>query len=118
MTVLDQQATLDRARHGDAEAVGTLLESYRPYVYVLARGLYAKALQPRLDVADLVQDAMLEAHRAFSSFQGSNVADWVAWLRAVVLHTAGHSVRAHLGTDRRDPAREAPGADPDRLADG
>jgi RNA polymerase sigma-70 factor, ECF subfamily len=106
MNADEQQAALECVRQGDTQALGELLDSFRPYVRVLARALQNERLQGRLDESDLIQDALLEVYRSFASFHGETVAELTAWLRQVVIHTAGHTLRAHLGTARRDASRE------------
>jgi RNA polymerase sigma-70 factor (ECF subfamily) len=101
-----QQSALDRALRGDLEARGELLESLQPYVHFLVRVVHDSRLQARLGDSDLVQDAMLEIHRCFAGFKGTTVAELLAWLKPIVMRTAGHSLRAHRGTTKRDPARE------------
>ena len=119
MNAGERQAALDRARRGDVQAFGELLESYRPYVRVLVRGFHDERLRARLDGSDLIQDALLEAHRCFAQFRGAAVAELTAWLRQIVLRTAGRTLRGHLGTDRRDAGRErAAGAAAECAADG
>src|SRR5262245_51550840 len=113
MNAGEQQTALEQARHGDTQALGTLLDSFRPYVRFLVRALGGERLKPRLDVSDLIQDALLEAHREFNQFRGGTVAELTAWLRQIVLRTAGHTLRNHLATARRDLSREEAG---DQLA--
>ncbi|HMF17610.1 MAG TPA: sigma-70 family RNA polymerase sigma factor [Gemmataceae bacterium] len=102
----ERQAALARARQGDNKALGELLQSFRPYVQAIVRGFRDQRLQGRLDDSDMTQNAFLEAHRSFATFQGTTVAELVVWLRAIALRTAGHSVRAYLGTEMRNPTRE------------
>jgi RNA polymerase sigma-70 factor (ECF subfamily) len=108
MDAREQQAALERARQGDAEARGRLLESFRPYLRFMARTLHGGRLQGRLDDSDLIQDALLEAHRNFGSFRGGCVAELTGWLRQIALGVAHRAIRAHAGTGKRDLAREQP----------
>jgi RNA polymerase sigma-70 factor (ECF subfamily) len=117
MNAAERQSALDRARQGDALALGQLLESLRPYVLVLARSLGSCQLGARLDQSDIAQDALLEVHRSFRGFAGENLAEFVAWMRKIVVRCAGHSVRVHLGTGKRSVSREQSGVDLDALAD-
>lgn len=103
--------TLERARAGDARALGELLESFRPYVRAVVRPFRDERLQAKIGESDLVQDALLEAHVSFAGFRGTTVAELVAWLRQVAVRTAGTTRRGFVGTDKRDPARELPNAD-------
>jgi RNA polymerase sigma-70 factor (ECF subfamily) len=108
MNAGEQQTVLARARLGDDRALGELLESFRPYVRCLLRALGAERLRPRLDQSDLIQDALLEAHRSFQQFRGGTVAELTAWLRQIVLRTAGHALRDHLDAGKRALASEEP----------
>jgi RNA polymerase sigma-70 factor (ECF subfamily) len=114
MTPADQQDALTRALQGDGEARGRLLESFRPYVRFLVRCLRKGRAAACLDDSDLIQDALVEAHRSFPQFRGSTVAELVAWLRPVVLPAARTTLRGHLGTGKRDVGREQAG---ENLAD-
>src|SRR5262245_18852231 len=68
----DIVALLNRARAGDAQARGELLDLYRSYLRLLARTQMGSSLRGRLEPSDLVQDAMLDAHRDFSAFAGQS----------------------------------------------
>ncbi len=48
---------LERARSGNAEAQGQLLELYRNYLRFLARAQIGSTLRVRLDSSDLVQES-------------------------------------------------------------
>jgi RNA polymerase sigma-70 factor, ECF subfamily len=106
MTADPQQSLLDKARQGDGEALGELLQGFRPYVRMLVHGLRAGRVSSRLDDSDLIQDALLEAHRGFSSFHGRTVAELTAWLRTIVIRSTGRTLRQHLGTGMREVGRE------------
>src|SRR5947209_20263211 len=104
----ERLAVLLAARQGDAEALGRLLDGFRPYVRVIVRSLGDRRVQARVDESDFVQDALLEAHRSFAGFKGETVAELVVWLRQIVVRTTGRTMRGLLGTARRDPTREEP----------
>lgn len=105
-----RQRWLDQARQGDTQALGALLETLRPYVRLLVRTLRDPQLQARVGESDLIQDAMLEIHRSFKSFNGATVGDLVAWLRPVVLRTTAHVLRRHRGTRKRAVSQEETGS--------
>lgn len=117
MNAGERQAVLERAQQGDRQALGDLLESFRPYVRVMVRARGDHRLQGRIDESDLIQDALLEAHRGFASFHGSTVAELLAWLRKVVIRAAGHTLRGHLATGKRAVEREQSTHDVSALAD-
>lgn len=117
MNAGEQQTALARARRGDSQALGQLLDSFRPYVRYLLRALGGERLRPRLDESDLIQDALLEAHRCFGDFRGGTVAELTAWLRRIVVRTAGHALRNHLDAGKRALDCEQPAGDLDARAD-
>lgn len=94
------------AQQGDEAALGALLESFRNYLSLLARMEVGRQLQTKVDVADIVQETFLEAHRSLPSFRGSTEAEFVAWLRAVMANRIANLTRHYLGTQRRDIRRE------------
>jgi RNA polymerase sigma-70 factor (ECF subfamily) len=88
---------LRRARAGDDDARGRLLEAYRNYLTLLARVQLGR---------DLAQEAFLEAHRDFGQFQGRTEAELLAWLRRVLATSLADQLRRYRGTRRRDPRLE------------
>ena len=67
------------ARRGDANAVANLIEHYRPYLKLLAKVMFGRRLQTKLDESDLVQEASLMASRDIENFRGSTEAELAAW---------------------------------------
>jgi RNA polymerase sigma-70 factor (ECF subfamily) len=106
MDPLERPAALERARQGDQQALGDLLESFRPYVRALTRTLGRERVQSRLGASDLIQDALVVAHQSFAGFRGTTVAELTSWLRQIVLRSAGHTLRDHLGRAKRAANRE------------
>src|SRR5262245_18106598 len=91
-----------QARAGDAAALGTVLETFRPYLALLARLQIGRRLQGKADPADLVQEAFLEAHRDFPGFRGTGEAELMAWLRQILARNLANLARRYLGTRGRD----------------
>jgi RNA polymerase sigma-70 factor (ECF subfamily) len=91
-----------RIRAGDDALLGTLLQSYRNYLRLLARIQIGRRLQGKLDASDVIQEAFLDAHRQFSHFQGIAEAQLLEWLRAILAGTLANVVRRYLGTQARD----------------
>jgi RNA polymerase sigma-70 factor (ECF subfamily) len=94
------------ARDGDGNALGDLLSVYRQYLSVLARTQISRRLQGKADASDLVQEALLEAHRHFRDFRGTSEGEFVAWLRSILAGLIANHVRRYLGTKRRDARLE------------
>jgi RNA polymerase sigma-70 factor (ECF subfamily) len=108
MTSAERQAALERARQGDSAALGALLESFRPYAGMIARSLRDHRLRARVEESDLIQDALLEAHRSFAGFRGDTLAALTAWVRQIVIRTVRQTLRRHLDAGKRDAGRECP----------
>jgi len=104
---LQPELLLERAREGDVQALGTLLEEYREYLRLLARPRVGRGLQVRLDPSDLVQEVLLEAHRDFGQFLGRTEAELTAWLRRILVRNLADQVKHHQ-SQRRDYTREQP----------
>src|SRR4051794_24252729 len=67
---IDVTQLVDRARGGDAAALGRIVESYTHYLTLLARLQIGKRLQGKVDPSDVVQDVFLEVHRQLPNFRG------------------------------------------------
>ena len=104
--VFDSSQFLTQAKAGDAEALGTLLDQYRPYLQVLAHRYLDPRLQGRLDPQDVVQVTFLEAHRDFRDFRGEDIASLLAWLRNILRNNVASMHQRHLYTQRRSAHRE------------
>jgi len=91
-----------RAKAGDGEALGRLLESYRPFLALLARLQIARRLQGKTDASDVVQDVILETHCNFALFRGASEKEFLAWLRRILADRLTKLVRHYQGTKRRD----------------
>jgi RNA polymerase sigma-70 factor (ECF subfamily) len=75
---------LVRAKAGDADSLGKLLEAYRSYLGLLARLQIDRRLQGQVAASDLVQETFLQAEQAFGGFRGLNESQLAAWLRKVL----------------------------------
>lgn len=100
------QLLLDRARAGDAEAFGELLEQYRSYLWILAHRYLDDRLRQRIDPADLVQITFLEAQRDLPGFRGLEPAAFVVWIRNILRNNLATAVARHVITQKRSVAHE------------
>jgi RNA polymerase sigma-70 factor (ECF subfamily) len=94
------------ARAGDTAALGRLLELHRNYLLLLARLQVGRRLQAKVDASDIVQEALLDAHRYFPSFRGEAEGQFIRWLREMLAGTLANQVRRYLGTQARDARLE------------
>ena len=104
----DVSELLRRARQGDAACRDALFGLCRSYLGFVARAQVETWMRRKVDASDLVQQALLEAHRGFGQFQGETEKEWLAWLRAIVRHNAADFVRRYRGTLKRKAQREVP----------
>lgn len=82
------------------------LDSFRPYLTVLARGQIPAAMQARLDASDIVQDTLLEAFRKREQYRGANDPKQIAgWLRQLLSCNLIDALRAQR-RESRDVERE------------
>jgi RNA polymerase sigma-70 factor (ECF subfamily) len=63
-------------------------------------------LRGRVSPSDIVQDTFFEAHRDFNQFRGKSTAEFVAWLRRIVVHNILRVVEQHVLAEKRDVRRE------------
>jgi RNA polymerase sigma-70 factor (ECF subfamily) len=108
---------LARAREGNDQGIGELLQHYRGYMLLLAAARFPRRLQPRFSPSDLVQETMLKAHRHFSRFQGESEGELLAWLRQVLVSKLATFVEQHVAVAKRDIRREVSLAQVDELGE-
>jgi RNA polymerase sigma-70 factor (ECF subfamily) len=80
-------------------------ERWRAYLLLLARLQLGPELRGKLDASDVVQEALLNAHRQRDQFQGTTEAERAAWLRRILAGTLADALR-RMYADKRDAARE------------
>jgi RNA polymerase sigma-70 factor, ECF subfamily len=104
------------ARKGDHEAMGTLIDRYRPYLLKIAYDEGDTNLQGKEGDSDMVQGAYVYAIRAFHMFKGQTAQDLKGWLRKILLNQI-HGVRDHYHADKRDVSAEIPLGSDSRIND-
>lgn len=98
---------LERARIGDREAVGQLLDGYRPWLRLLAKRQIGRRLEKRLDASDVIQQTCLSAVAKIELFNGHTEAEFVAWLRRIHECNLQNVVRDNVIRQKRAISREA-----------
>jgi RNA polymerase sigma-70 factor (ECF subfamily) len=91
---------LSRARAGETEALGELCSLYRNYLRMIVRTGLGPRLRERLELSDVVQEALVEVVRQFPQFTGQNEAALVGWLRRLVGQKLADLGRYHSRTKR------------------
>jgi RNA polymerase sigma-70 factor, ECF subfamily len=97
---------LAAARGGSAQALGVLLQSFQPYLLSIARLGLPGNLRGKYDAADLVQETLLEAHRGFAGFNGTDADDLRVWLGGILQHNLKDCVRRYRDSSKRSIGRE------------
>jgi len=106
-TQASPELLLARARAGDQNALGEVLEEYREYLRLLARPRVGRELRVRLDASDLVQETLLEAQRDFHQFVGNSEGELAVWLRRILVRNLADQLKFHQ-SEKRDLGREQP----------
>ena len=104
------QSEIDRlftsARQGSSACLGRLMTLYANYLKLLAMTQLDSRLRARVSPSDVVQESFFEAHRDFDQFRGQSTAEFVAWLRRIVVNNILRVVEQHLLAEKRDVRRE------------
>ncbi|MCA9120286.1 MAG: sigma-70 family RNA polymerase sigma factor [Planctomycetaceae bacterium] len=93
---------LAAAKQDGNEPLGRLLQLYRNYLTILATTQINPRLRRRMAPSDLVQEAMLAAHRDFERFRGQSEREFLAWLRQILINCLHHAIETHLKAKKRD----------------
>src|SRR5690242_554639 len=90
----------------ELEAVSeSQLVRYRNYLRFLARLQLDPRLRGKLDPSDVVQQTLMEAVAKKEQFRGGTRAEYLAWLRKMLIHNLADALRAFRQA-KRDIARE------------
>lgn len=95
------------AVRGDRQAEEVLWRAYRPRLKRMVIAELDPRLSARVDPSDVVQEAVLEAHRRLPHCATNPPISFYPWLRAIAVDHLANIHRAHLGTQARDVNREA-----------
>ena len=89
----------------DADVQAERLERFREYLSLLARLHLDARLQGKVDLSGVVQQTLLEAHRAAGKMPQQGDEDLARWLRRILANNLRDEVRK-LHTQARDVERE------------
>lgn len=102
----DFQRRLTRARSGDPEALGELLNLHRNYLLLIANQDIDPQIRGKLGSSDVVQESLLTAHQHFDQFRGDSKNEFLAWLRQILINDLNQNRRKFKGTQKRQVNRE------------
>lgn len=103
---LNHEALLARAAAGDGAAWGALLMAHQERLVRMVAFRMDSRLSGRIDAADVVQDALVEASAYREAYFREPTVPPFIWLRGVVSNKLLELHRHHLGTHMRDAKRE------------
>ena len=84
---------LARARGGDRSALNGLLKLYRNYLRLLMEVQVHNHQGLPFDSSDVVQETLLDAFRDFADFRGHTDAEFLTWLRKILVHNLTDGLR-------------------------
>jgi RNA polymerase sigma-70 factor (ECF subfamily) len=108
---------LGLAAAGDGNAWGALLTAHQERLTRMVAFRMDPRLRGRIEAADVVQDAFVEASAHREAYFHAPTAPLFLWLRGVVSNKLLEVHRHHLGTRMRDAKRELPLDDRQRFDD-
>ena len=114
---------LERARAGESDEVGALLEDYRPRLERMIAVRMDPRLRRRIDAADVLQEAFVDVTRRLPAYFERDDMPFFLWVRFLTGQKLAELQRRHLGTAARDaraetsePFRAGPEASSIRMA--
>lgn len=105
-----EQALFQRVLEQDVDALGALLQRWRPWLMGRVRRDLGRSQPGGRRPSDLVQESCVLAVRFLSDFQGTSRQELRGWLTRI-LHTAVQQALRHSRADMRADTRTAPLSD-------
>lgn len=90
-----------------ADSIGNPFDPqrFRGYLLVLTQMHMTRELRGKLEPADIVQQALLEAHQQVDAFRGRSEPEFIGWLRTILARTIVDATRTATRA-KRDVNRE------------
>lgn len=82
------------------------MEQHRPWLKFLAKRMLQGDLQARIDESDVVQQTCLSVHRNFKDFAGSELGEFIAWLKQIHERNLQDMFKHHRQTQMRSVSKE------------
>jgi len=102
----ETQELLERARQGEAAAVNDLLARHRQPVERMIGLRLDRAIAPRVDASDIVQEVLLEASQRLGDYLRQPGLPFHLWLRHIARDHIIDAHRRHRKAQRRSVDRE------------
>lgn len=94
------------AKQGDRDALGLLLQRFRPWLQLQAKANIGQPIQARLDGSDIIQQTCLSAYGAIAQFEGTSEGEFAQWLLRMHERNVLNAVDHERGAAKRDVDRE------------
>jgi RNA polymerase sigma-70 factor (ECF subfamily) len=105
---------LRRARAGDRDALGELLERAKPQLERAARAVLGEELRARVRTSDLLQSTYLEVLSSVQDFHGKTEAAFAHWVARILENNVRDAGKFH-GAQRRAKKKESSSTEVDFL---
>ena len=104
----DTEELLQRAAEGDTAARQQLFVRHQHRLRQMVAVRMDRRLAARVDPSDLVQEALMDAHRKLNDYLRDRPLPFYPWLRRLAWERLLQLHRRHLHADRRSVLREEP----------
>ncbi|MDA7949845.1 MAG: sigma-70 family RNA polymerase sigma factor [Pirellulaceae bacterium] len=106
MSLFTNPQLFQRAIEGESEALGELLEKYRPFLRLLAERRLDHRVKNRVDASDVIQLTFLDVQRDLKQFQGKQEPELIGWIKKILENNLNQMVRRHVATQKRSAMKE------------
>jgi len=103
---LQTEQLIAQAKNGDSSAVNQLMDRHRNSLRQLIRMRLDNKIQKRVDVSDVVQDVLVEAHRRLGRYMDNPIMPFHLWLRQIAKDRIIDAHRRHRVSGKRSIDRE------------
>jgi RNA polymerase sigma-70 factor (ECF subfamily) len=103
---MDTDQLLDRVARGESSAAAQLLTRHKERLHRMVQLRLDSRLAPRLDASDVVQDALVEAHKRLAKYARRREIPFYPWLRAIAWDKLIEMKRRHIAAEKRTVRRE------------
>lgn len=91
----------DLLERGDQEALGELLEWYRPLMKAIVDRELDPILRVKADSSDIIQQTCQDAIISFDSLRARTEPQFLAWLKTLLVHNVVDLQRQYIGARKR-----------------
>jgi RNA polymerase sigma-70 factor (ECF subfamily) len=102
----DSTDLLDRIRSGDQTARDELLDRFRPQLRRMVAARMDDRMATRVDPSDVVQEALVVAHRRLPEYLKQDDSPFYPWLRQIAWDRLIEAHREHIRAGKRSVRRE------------